>query len=102
MSLGKLGDCEGQGGLACSSPWSRKEWDMTWPLNIINIHNYMYIMFLGSKITADGDCSHKIKIHLLLGTKVMTNLDRVLKSREINLLRKVCIVKALFFPVVMC
>ena len=43
-------------------------------------HNYMYIMFLGSKITADGDCSHKIKIHLLLGTKVMTNLDSVLKS----------------------
>ena len=43
-------------------------------------HNFMYIMFLGSKITADGDCSHKIKIHLLLGTKVMTNLDSVLKS----------------------
>ena len=55
----------------------------------------------GSKITADGDCSHEIKRHLLLGRKVMTNLDRVLKSRDITLPTKVHLVKALVFPVVM-
>ena len=56
----------------------------------------------GSKITADGDCSHEIKRHLLLGRKAMTNLDSILKSRNITLLTKVCLVKAMFFPVVMC
>ena len=56
---------------------------------------------LGSKITADGDCSHEIKRHLLLGRKTMTNLDSVLKSRDITLLTKVWIVKAMVFPVVM-
>ena len=55
----------------------------------------------GSKITADGDCSHEIKRHLLLGRKVMTNLDSILNSREITLPTKVCIVKAMVFPVVM-
>ena len=55
----------------------------------------------GSKITADGDCSHEIKRCLLLGRKVMTNLDRILKSRNITLPTKVCLVKAMFFPVVM-
>ena len=55
----------------------------------------------GSKITADGDCSHEIKRRLLLGRKVMTNLDSILKSREITLPTKVCIVKAIVFPVVM-
>ena len=54
----------------------------------------------GSKITADGDCSHEIKIHLLLGRKVMTNLDSILKSRDITLPTKVCLVKAIVFPVV--
>ena len=58
-------------------------------------------IFLGSKITADGDWSHEIKRHFLLGRKAMTNLDSVLKSREITLLTKVCIVKAMVFPVVM-
>ena len=58
-------------------------------------------IFLGSKITADCDCSHEIKRCLLLGRKAMTNLDSVLKSREITLLTKVCIVKAMVFPVVM-
>ena len=58
-------------------------------------------IFLGSKITADGDCSHEIKRHLLLGRKVMTNLDSILKSRDITLPTKVHLVKALFFPVVM-
>ena len=55
----------------------------------------------GSKITADGDCSHEIKRHLLLGRKVMTNLDSILKSRDITLLTKVRLVKAMVFPVVM-
>ena len=55
----------------------------------------------GSKITADGDCSHKIKRHLLLGRKVMTNLNRILKSRDIALSTKVHLVKAMVFPVVM-
>ena len=58
-------------------------------------------IFLGSKITADGDCSHEIKIRLLLGRKVMTNLDSILKSREITLSTKVHIIKAMVFPVVM-
>ena len=58
-------------------------------------------IFLGSKITADGDCSHEIKRHLLLGRKVMTNLDSILKSRDITLLKHVCTVKAMVFPVVM-
>ena len=58
-------------------------------------------IFLGSKITADGDRSHRIKRRLLLGRKAMTNLDRVLKSRDITLPTKVCMVKAMVFPVVM-
>ena len=58
-------------------------------------------IFLGSKITADGDCSHEIKRHLLLGKKVMTNLDSILKSRDITLPTKVRLVKAMVFPVVM-
>ena len=57
-------------------------------------------IFLGSKITADGDCSHEIKRHLLLGRKAMTNLDSILKSRDITLPTKVHLVKAMFFPVV--
>ena len=58
-------------------------------------------IFLGSKITADGDCSHQIKRCLLLGSKVMTNLDSIFKSRDITLPIKVCLVKAMVFPVVM-
>ena len=61
-----------------------------------------FILFLGSKITADGDCSHEIKRHLLLGMKVMTNLDSVLKSRDISLLTKVHLFKIVVFPVIMC
>ena len=59
------------------------------------------LIFLDSKITADGDCSHEIKRHLLLGRKVMTYLDSILKNRDITLSTKVSLVKALFFPVVM-
>ena len=58
-------------------------------------------VFLGSKISADGDCSHEIKRHLLLGRKTVTNLDRILKSRDITLLTKVCLVKAMIFPAVL-
>ena len=58
-------------------------------------------IFLGSKITADGDCSHKVKRRLFLGRKVMTNLDSILKSRDITLPTKVRLVKAMVFPVVM-
>ena len=58
-------------------------------------------IFVGSKITADGDCSHEIKRSLLLGRKIMTNLDSIFKSRDITLLTKVCLVKAMVFPVVM-
>ena len=59
-------------------------------------------IFFGSKITADGDCSHEIKRHLFFGRKVMTNLDSILKSRDITLPTKVHLVKAMVFPIVMC
>ena len=58
-------------------------------------------IFLGSEITADGDCSHEIKRHLLLGRKAMTNLGRVLRSKDITLLTNICIVKAMGFPIVL-
>ena len=67
----------------------------------INLDTVTHFIFLGSKITADGDCSHEIKRHLLLGRKAMTNLDSILKSRDITLLTKVHLVKATVFPVVM-
>ena len=66
-----------------------------------NSGNSEDFIFLGSKITADSDCSHEIKIYLLLGRKVMTNLDNILKSRDITLSTKVHLVKAMFFSVVM-
>ena len=69
--------------------------------NSVRLYFYLFIFFLGSKITADGDCSHEIKRHLLLGRKVMTNPDRILKSRDITLPTKVHLVKAMVFPVVM-
>ena len=69
--------------------------------NIFNSGNSERLYILGSKITADGDCSHEIKRDLLLGGKVMTNLDSILKSRDITLPTKVHLVKAMLFPVVM-
>ena len=66
-----------------------------------NNGNSERLYFLGSKITADGDCSHEIKRCLLLGRKVMTNLDSILKNRDVTLLTKVCLAKAMVFPVVM-
>ena len=67
----------------------------------IDVETVAEFIFLGSKITADGDCSHEIKRCLLLGRKVMTNLDSVFKSRDITLLTKIHLVKAMVFPVVM-
>ena len=66
-----------------------------------NSGNSVRLYFFGFKITADGDCSHEIKRRLLLGRKVMTNLDSILKSRDMTLPTKVCLVKAMVFPVVM-
>ena len=71
-----------------------------WQIDVETVETVADFIFLGSKITADGDCSHEIKRCLLLGRKAMINLDRVLKSRDITLLTKVCIVKAMVFPVV--
>ena len=65
-----------------------------------NSGNSDRVYFLGSKITADDDCSHKIKRRLILGRKAMTNLDSILKSRDISVLTKVCIAKVMIFPVV--
>ena len=73
----------------------------SWQIDGKTVETVADFIFLDSKITADGDCSHEIKRHLLLGRKVMTNLDRILKSRDITLPTKVCLVKAMVFPVVM-
>ena len=73
----------------------------SWEIDEETVETMADFLFLGSKITADGDCSHKIKRHLLLGRKVMTNLDSILKSRDIILSTKFCLVKAMVFPVVM-
>ena len=73
----------------------------SWEIDGETVETVADFIFLGSKITADGDCSHEIKRHLLLGRKVMTNLDSILKSRDIILPTKVRLVKAMVFPVVM-
>ena len=73
----------------------------SWQIDGETMETVRDFIFLGSKITADGDCSHEIKRRLLLGRKAMTNQDSVLKSRDINLLTKVCRVKTVVFPVVM-
>ena len=73
----------------------------SWQIDGETVGRVADFIFLGSKITADGDCSHEIKRHLLLGRKVMTNLDSVLKSRDITLPTKVHLVKAVVFPLVM-
>ena len=72
-----------------------------WQIDGETMETMTDFIFLGSKITADGDCSHEIKRHLLLGKKAMTNLDSILKSRDITLPTKVCLVKVMVFPVVM-
>ena len=73
----------------------------SWEIDGETVETLADFIFLGSKITADGDCSHEIKRHLLLGRKVMTNLDSILKSRDVTLSTKVCLGKAMVFPVVM-
>ena len=73
----------------------------SWQIDGKTVETVSDFIFLGSKITTDGDCSHEIKRHLLLGRKVMSNLDSILKSRDITLFTKVRLVKAMVFPVVM-
>ena len=73
----------------------------SWQIDGETVETVADLIFLGSKITADGDYSHEIKRHLFLGRKVMTNLDSILKSRDTALSTKVCLVKAMVFPVVM-
>ena len=73
----------------------------SWEIDGETVDTVADFIFLGSKITADGDSSHEIKRRLLLGRKVMTNLDSILKSRDIALPTKVCLVKAMVYPVVM-
>ena len=73
----------------------------SWEIDGETVKTVSDFIFWGSKITADGDCSHEIKRHLLLGRKIMTNLDIIFKSRDITLPTKVCLVKAMVFPVVM-
>ena len=74
----------------------------SWETDGETVETVADFIFGGSKITADGDCSHEIKRCLLLGRKAMTNLDSILKSRDITLLTKIHLVKAMVFPVVMC
>ena len=73
----------------------------SWEIDGETVETVADFIFGGSKITADGDCSHKIKRHLLLGRKVTTNLDSIFKSRDIILPTKVCLVKAMVYPMVM-
>ena len=73
----------------------------SWEIDGETVETVSDFIFLGSKITADGDCSHEIRRHLLFGRKVMTNLDSILKSRDITLSTNVCLVKVMVFPVVM-
>ena len=73
----------------------------SWQIDEVKMETVTYFIFLGSKITADDDCSHEVQRHLLLGRKVMTNLDSIFKSRDITLPAKVHLVKAMIFPVVM-
>ena len=74
----------------------------SWQIDGQTVETVADFIFLGSKITVDGDCSHEIKRRLLLGSKVMTNIDSILKSRDVTLSTKVHLVKAMVFPVVMC
>ena len=73
----------------------------SWEIDGETVETVSDFILGGSRITTDGDCSHEVKIHLLLGRKVMTNLDSIFKSRDITLPTRVCVVKAMLFPVVM-
>ena len=74
----------------------------SWQMDGETVETVADLIFLGSEITADGDCSHEIKRHLLLGRKAVTNPESILKSRDITLSTKVCLVKAMVLPLVMC
>ena len=74
---------------------------ISWQIEGETMETVKDFIFLGSKITAEGDCNHEIKRHLLLGRKAMTNLDSILKKRDVPLPTKVCLAKAMVFPVVM-
>ena len=94
--------------ISIENEWINKMWVYTFKCPITScqidgktVETVADFIFLGSKITADGECSHEIKRHLLLGRKVVTNLDSILKSRDITLPTKVRLVKAMVFPVVM-
>ena len=105
MSWEKLQDIRSIYKNNCTPQHSENEDHSIWSHHFMgnrwgNSGNSVRLYFLGSKITADGDCSHEIKRPLLLGRKVMTNLDSILKSRDITLPSKVCLVKAMVFPVV--
>ena len=76
--------------------------NISWQIDGETMETVKGFIVLGPKITGDGDCSHEIKRHLLLGRKVMTNLDSILKSRDVTLQMKVRLVKSVIFPVVMC
>ena len=73
----------------------------SWEIDGVTVETVSDFIFLGSKITADGDCSHETKTHVLLGRKAMSNIDSILKGRDITLPTKVCIVKVIVFPIVM-
>ena len=75
--------------------------NISWQIDGETMEIVTELIFLGCKITADGDCSHEIKRHLLLGGKIMTNLDSIFKSTDITLPTKLCLVKVMVFPVVM-
>ena len=96
------GESQGQGSLVGCRLWDCTELGMTsWEIDRKTVETVSDFIFWGSKIPQDGDCSHEIKRHLLLRRKVMTNLDSIFKSRDITLPTKVCLVKAMVFPVVM-
>ena len=103
---GKPGVLQSMGSqeLDTTSNWTELNWTepiISWQIDGEKVETVTDFIILSSKITVDGDCSHEIKRYLLLGRKVMTNLDSILKSRDITLLTRVCMVKAMAFPVVM-
>ena len=93
--------CSSQSTTVSDSPGITKSPITSWQIDGETVETVADFIFLGSKITADGDCSHEIKKRLFLGRKVMTNLNSILKGRDITLSTKVCLVKAMVFPVVM-
>ena len=103
--LMKIKEKSGKGGLKFNIQKAKimaSGYITSWQIDGETMETVTDIIFLGSKITADGDCSHEVKRHLLLGREAVTNLDSILKSRDITLLTKVHLVKAMVFPVVMC